>query len=887
MAQYRGSAKSRGYNPRRVDQSNIQRMREDSERTARAMREAAEMEITDRRRVSRQVREDQADTRRMQQKNFDILTGNLQRELSGLQAQATRDQQQYAVDSKAVNTILGSIANFSSTASELFLKQEQEKKTEEQRKEWYGALLGAKRDEEEGNGKSDALLAQNAAVNGSRVNALNKAEATGGADLLVTSELEVSEPSQQVSLGLAEANAKVEAGGFTYEAEQTIIERQNGLPDGEVLTFNDIKEIIDDSFNVNVRGFFEENWPPELAERTLRKLADAKISLIKKYREKQTTFNNNQILSQTLSTFTKADDKQKIIEFPVTWTKLLRQAKGDNRVAWELLKPQVTAIDERTGEPVINPDVLRQLPLVIFDKKTTVGEHFTNANGQEVGILREFTSELMKNRRGWERRRSEARAASQKEVEQQLLQALNPETATAANYDEAQAMHVQMFNEESPAIAARKKHLAVPLAQNQSFIQSILSKDDLELTKADEDAVKIASSEGEAYQIIKQRRESPTGPAQFESTAIQKRIRPGLGAIRGNIDFSKAALPGSGIAEIYYTQQVYQRALDLMGDPSQPTGYTLEEAVATAVAEETAKHEEQRDTKNYSLPYARKILPGGLVSYPHLEKLAGNIAPGDIITNQRLALKRRIIDQAATGDDQAFGTIVDEAESIISPKRMEYLIKNPDAPPSRLESAALSYSNGMSLHEMRNRQYRALGGTEDIFRAPAILGNVKVSADLQRIFNDPGNSVHTKLNAVNIAAGNTDVYKSPVFMRAGSPMHIYTSGNIGPTSTGPHLDVKRVDGQEFAPSALDTFIEVEDPELGRVPLSKVPITGDFAEHKARGSHGIDYGLYSGTQVFVKNGAKVVDTKPSEHGDVVTIELPNGLRYTFLHGTAPK
>ena len=112
-------------------------------------------------------------------------------------------------------------------------------------------------------------------------------------------------------------------------------------------------------------------------------------------------------------------------------------------------------------------------------------------------------------------------------------------------------------------------------------------------------------------------------------------------------------------------------------------------------------------------------------------------------------------------------------------------------------------------------------------------------------------------------------------------------GNIGPTSTGPHLDVKRVDGQEFAPNALYTFVEVEDPELGRVPLSKVPITGDFAEHKARGSHGIDYGLYSGTQVFAKNGAKVVDTQPSEHGDVVTIELPNGLRYTFLHGTAPK
>ena len=87
--------------------------------------------------------------------------------------------------------------------------------------------------------------------------------------------------------------------------------------------------------------------------------------------------------------------------------------------------------------------------------------------------------------------------------------------------------------------------------------------------------------------------------------------------------------------------------------------------------------------------------------------------------------------------------------------------------------------------------------------------------------------------------------------------------------------------------ALDQYVEVDDPELGRVPLGQVPITGDFASHTRRGSHGIDYGTYSGTKVYVKNGAKVVGTRPSEHGDVVTIELPNGQQYTFLHGTKAK
>ena len=43
MAEYRRSAQSRGYRPGRVDQTNLQRMREDSNRTVQNMRQRAEM----------------------------------------------------------------------------------------------------------------------------------------------------------------------------------------------------------------------------------------------------------------------------------------------------------------------------------------------------------------------------------------------------------------------------------------------------------------------------------------------------------------------------------------------------------------------------------------------------------------------------------------------------------------------------------------------------------------------------------------------------------------------------------------------------------------------------------------------------------------------------
>jgi hypothetical protein len=82
---------------------------------------------------------------------------------------------------------------------------------------------------------------------------------------------------------------------------------------------------------------------------------------------------------------------------------------------------------------------------------------------------------------------------------------------------------------------------------------------------------------------------------------------------------------------------------------------------------------------------------------------------------------------------------------------------------------------------------------------------------------------------------------------------------------------------------LDRFVEVDDPQLGRVALSKVPVTNTQAQHRARGSHGIDYGTYSGSKVYLKNGARVVGSVKTEHGDKVTIQLPNGQKYTFLHG----
>ena len=162
-------------------------------------------------------------------------------------------------------------------------------------------------------------------------------------------------------------------------------------------------------------------------------------------------------------------------------------------------------------------------------------------------------------------------------------------------------------------------------------------------------------------------------------------------------------------------------------------------------------------------------------------------------------------------------------------------------------------------------------------------GEVAYPSKIIRVMQQMGVNVDQPYTPSQTPSRNT------AFMR---PTLAYITDNIGPTSTGPHLDVKQQDNpntpqneaaKEFSPKALDGFVVVDDPELGRVPLSRIPITDTFAGHVARGSHGIDYGTMRGSKVFLQNGARIVSKTRTQHGDKLVIQLPDGRRFSFLHG----
>lgn len=140
--------------------------------------------------------------------------------------------------------------------------------------------------------------------------------------------------------------------------------------------------------------------------------------------------------------------------------------------------------------------------------------------------------------------------------------------------------------------------------------------------------------------------------------------------------------------------------------------------------------------------------------------------------------------------------------------------------------------------------------------------------------------------------------QSDAQLGTGDSRVVYTTGNLGYNSTGDHLDVKPVrPGGIYADknlpmtrSELDDFVAVKTPK-GLKPISQaMEVTTTDAGHRARGSHGIDFAAAPNREIVLTNGAKVVEnwvdnSAKGQGSHRLLIELPDGRRYAFLHGTS--
>lgn len=115
-----------GFNPIRLDRSEIARMREETDRIIRNMDRNRIAEYEQGKANLQALRDNEEYTRRAEQRNFDVQQQNMKAELLQNQLDVQTSQRQADVTSQASQQIFGSLAGFSKTAADLTAKREVE-----------------------------------------------------------------------------------------------------------------------------------------------------------------------------------------------------------------------------------------------------------------------------------------------------------------------------------------------------------------------------------------------------------------------------------------------------------------------------------------------------------------------------------------------------------------------------------------------------------------------------------------------------------------------------------------------------------------------------------------------------------------------------------------
>jgi hypothetical protein len=110
---------------------------------------------------------------------------------------------------------------------------------------------------------------------------------------------------------------------------------------------------------------------------------------------------------------------------------------------------------------------------------------------------------------------------------------------------------------------------------------------------------------------------------------------------------------------------------------------------------------------------------------------------------------------------------------------------------------------------------------------------------------------------------------------------VYREGSIGPTSTGPHFDIKRADRGFWDRNALDSYVLVNGEPLSS---GKTVDGGRFGASRSYGAHkGWDFAFGGKGVLTLTNGAVWLDTRTTAHGDKARFRTPDGQVYEILHG----
>ena len=94
-AQYRGATKAQGFNPITVSQANITRMREESQRVVENMTMRADAELTNRKRILRDMKENAEYYNEVRDRDYKIQSGNIRTQIDASKSRKNARQNLY------------------------------------------------------------------------------------------------------------------------------------------------------------------------------------------------------------------------------------------------------------------------------------------------------------------------------------------------------------------------------------------------------------------------------------------------------------------------------------------------------------------------------------------------------------------------------------------------------------------------------------------------------------------------------------------------------------------------------------------------------------------------------------------------------------------------
>jgi len=872
MAKYKRSIKGGTFRPEQVSERGESRLQEYSDRITGALRDERDAVISNRNRIADAMRENANIESQQASTNAQIQQQNVQTQLNDIQTQNAAAQRQFENDTRAQQQIFGTVASLSLTASKKLREIEVQRLQEKWNQDYYQTLtLG---DNDPNVRYVEALLRDSDAKRVEGYTALNAAKENGADELDLS---EAAKKFKELSYGAKLATfAKVGQMYPSYLNQQFMDDTtQYTDRDGNRFTGSQASRNADRTAIVaaaSMQRYLDlsrlTGTNPALLQKSglLNAMLSQNQSVMKTAREANLEDNNfkaDSDLNYQIANAPDAATAKRIIE--TEWVDLVNRKglEGAHNYVTELFK----TVDS-DGNPVYNEKALFAAELGPEGK----------AWGDNWKARREAIQKSLASSRDSVFRQQEQRRQNNAIQDYRLRQdELNEQLSAAGARDD-----LDIIATAKKAYSDKYEGFIPP--QLLDLERSVLKENKDEAAQKLEVVTQRARdgllTQGEVLSI-----EDPTMRSQAQALLIEQNKTSRFGndyqetlkALKQDAKLiAKDSLEGASSSSAIEVQFFMEKQFaawykeGLANNNNDPTA---------ALAYARQNHQSELAKSKAGIEdglYLRKFDDNNGSVYPNIQAEKRRTAA---ITDQNIA---RIEDQVGATGIGALDSpgLVSSAPNLRNLSQTHYTGGSINALITP-EIKAAARLLGVSEIEVINRQIAAFNkyNTDKIepIQSPALDLVNNARPETQRLFTD-------QVTIASVDRGQAEVLQEP--LRDPNNMRrnfAYMSGNIGPTSTGPHLDVKKVGGGEFSPNALDEYVEVDDPELGTVPLGQVPVTGDFASHTVRGSHGIDYGLYEGTGIYLKNGAKVVGTRPSVHGDVLTIELPTGEQYTFLHG----